>query len=61
MTVTDLPASLISMLPSQYYTNAAIFSLEQPRFIETMWFCAVRSSEHHVGAFHDWVTQRLAD
>ena len=61
MTATDLAANLISTLPGQYYTDPAIFSLEQTRVFETVWFCAVRSSEHHIGAFHDWVTQRLAD
>jgi len=45
MTTTDLPASLISTLPGQYYTDPAIFALEQSRLFESMWFCAVRSSD----------------
>src|SRR3712207_7064022 len=45
MTTTDLPASLISTLPGQYYTDPAIFALEQSRVFETMWFCAVRSAD----------------
>ena len=45
MTTTDLPASLISTLPGQYYTDPAIFALEQSRLFENMWFCAVRSSD----------------
>src|SRR3954453_2574690 len=45
MTTTDLPASLISTLAGQYYTDPAIFSLEQSRVFENMWFCAVRSSD----------------
>src|SRR3712207_2065259 len=45
MTTTDLPASLISTLPGQYYTDPAIFALEQTRVFETMWFCAVRSAD----------------
>jgi Rieske 2Fe-2S family protein len=45
MTTTDLPASLISTLPGHYYTDPAVFSLEQTRIFETMWFCAVRSAD----------------
>ena len=45
MTTTDLPASLISTLPGQYYTDPAIFALEQSHVFEDMWFCAVRSSD----------------
>jgi phenylpropionate dioxygenase-like ring-hydroxylating dioxygenase large terminal subunit len=61
MTATDLPPSLNPTLPGQYYTDPAIFALEQTRVFEEMWSCVVRSSEHHIGALHDWVTQRLAD
>ncbi len=61
MTATDLPANRISPLPGQYYTDPAIFPLGRTRVFETAWFCAVRSSEHHIGAFHEWLTQRLAD
>src|SRR3954471_15088754 len=45
MTTTEQPASLISTLPGQYYTDPAIFSLEQSHVFEDMWFCAVRSSD----------------
>ena len=45
MTTTDLPASLISTLPGQYYTDPAIFALEQSKIFENMWFGAVRSSD----------------
>src|SRR3712207_7119292 len=45
MTTTDLPASLISTLPGHYYTDPAVFALEQSRVFETMWFCAVRSAD----------------
>jgi Rieske 2Fe-2S family protein len=45
MTATDLPASLISTLPGHYYTDPAVFALEQSRVFETMWFCAVRSAD----------------
>ena len=45
MTATDLPASLISTLPGEYYTDPAIFAAEQAAIFEAMWFCAVRSSE----------------
>ena len=61
MTATDLPSNLISTLPVQYYTDPAVFPLEQTRVFETVWFRAVRSSERHIGAFHDGVTQRLVD
>ncbi|HEX3782825.1 MAG TPA: aromatic ring-hydroxylating dioxygenase subunit alpha [Pseudonocardiaceae bacterium] len=45
MTATDLPASLISTLPGEYYTDPAIFAAEQAAIFESMWCCAVRSSE----------------
>jgi Rieske 2Fe-2S family protein len=45
VTATSLPASLIPTLPGHYYTDPAVFSLEQSRIFETMWFCAVRSSD----------------
>ena len=45
MTTTDLPASLISTLPGHYYTDPAIFGLEQSQVFENMWFGAVRSSD----------------
>jgi hypothetical protein len=61
MTATDLPANLVSTLPGQYYTDPAIFWLEQTRVLESVRFRPVRSSERQIGDFHDWVTQRLAD
>ncbi|SDT46262.1 aromatic ring-hydroxylating oxygenase subunit alpha [Actinoplanes derwentensis] len=42
---TSLPASLIPTLPGHYYTDPAVFALEQSRIFENMWFCAVRASE----------------
>src|SRR5919112_1877209 len=45
MTTTEQPASLISTLPGQYYTDPAIFALEQSHVFEDMWFCAVRSGD----------------
>ena len=44
-TATKLPPSLISTLPGPYYTDAQIFEQEQEKVFESMWFCAVRSSE----------------
>ena len=43
MTTVGLPQSLISTLPGRYYTDPAIFALEQERIFEGMWFCAVRA------------------
>ena len=45
MTTTDLPASLIPTLAGHYYTDPAIFALEQSSIFEKMWFCAVRSAD----------------
>ncbi len=45
VTATSLPPSLISTLAGSYYTDPAIFSLEQSRVFESMWFCAVRSGD----------------
>ncbi|MGY1782950.1 aromatic ring-hydroxylating oxygenase subunit alpha [Geodermatophilus sp. SYSU D01036] len=45
MTTTDRPASLIPTLPGHYYTDPAVFALEQSRVFEDMWFGAVRSSD----------------
>jgi Rieske 2Fe-2S family protein len=42
---TGLPASLIPTLGGHYYTDPAVFTLEQDRIFEAMWFCAVRSSD----------------
>ena len=43
MTTVNLPDSLISTLGGNFYTDPAIFALEQPRIFESMWFCAVRA------------------
>ena len=40
-----LPESLISTLAGHYYTHPEVFSLEQEKIFETMWFCVVRSSD----------------
>ncbi|MDQ1717611.1 MAG: glycine betaine catabolism [Pseudonocardiales bacterium] len=45
MSTTSLPESLISTLPGIYYTDEAIFALEQERIFEQLWFCAARSSD----------------
>ncbi|RZQ63608.1 aromatic ring-hydroxylating oxygenase subunit alpha [Amycolatopsis suaedae] len=45
MTTTDLPPSLLSTLPGEYYVSPEIFTREQERVFETMWFCAVRSAD----------------
>src|SRR5690242_4638322 len=45
MTMMDLPPSLISTLPGEYYTDPEVFAREQEHVFETMWFCVVRASE----------------
>jgi len=40
-----LPDSLIATLPGHYYTDDAVFALEQEKVFETMWFCAVRAAD----------------
>ena len=45
MTATDLPASLIPTLAGQYYTDPAVFALEQSRIFEQTWACVVRSAD----------------
>ena len=45
MTATDLPPSLLATLPGTYYTDPAIFALEQSKIFEADWFCAVRSAD----------------
>ncbi|MCW2638349.1 MAG: putative ring hydroxylating dioxygenase subunit [Dactylosporangium sp.] len=45
MTAISLPSSLIPTLPGHYYTDPAVFGLEQSRIFENMWFCAVRTSD----------------
>jgi Rieske 2Fe-2S family protein len=45
VSTTSLPESLISTLPGIYYTDEAIFALEQERIFEQLWFCAARSSD----------------
>ncbi|MGP4017612.1 aromatic ring-hydroxylating oxygenase subunit alpha [Saccharopolyspora sp. 5N708] len=52
MTATGLPQSLLATLAGQYYTDPAIFSLEQSRIFESTWFCAVRCDDlRSPGAF----------
>src|SRR4051812_41371319 len=43
--MTSPPASLLATLPGTFYADAAIFALEQERIFESLWFCAVRSSD----------------
>ena len=45
MSTSTLPESLISTLPGTYYTDENIFSLEQQRIFEQMWFCVARAGE----------------
>jgi glycine betaine catabolism A len=45
MTATDLPTSLIPTLAGQYYTDPAVFALEQSRIFEQTWACVVRSAD----------------
>ncbi|WP_240777012.1 aromatic ring-hydroxylating oxygenase subunit alpha [Nonomuraea basaltis] len=42
---TATTSSVIPTLPGRYYTDPEIFALEQKNIFETMWFCAVRSSD----------------
>ena len=41
----DLPASLIPTLGGRYYCDPAVFGVEQSTIFESMWVCAVRSSD----------------
>ncbi|MCU1679574.1 MAG: rieske 2Fe-2S family protein [Amycolatopsis sp.] len=45
MTATDLPPSLMATLPGHFYTDPAIFALEQSQIFEAGWFCAVRAAD----------------
>jgi glycine betaine catabolism A len=45
VTTTQLPESLISTLPGHFYTDSDIFTLEQEKLFERMWFCAVRAAD----------------
>ncbi|MFI1337454.1 aromatic ring-hydroxylating dioxygenase subunit alpha [Streptomyces sp. NPDC020845] len=45
MTMMDLPPSLISTLPGEYYTDPGLFASEQERVFEAMWFCVARAAE----------------
>ncbi len=42
--VTSTP-SLVSTLGGAWYTDPALFTLEQERIFERMWFCAVRTGD----------------
>ncbi|MCJ0895345.1 aromatic ring-hydroxylating dioxygenase subunit alpha [Rhodococcus sp. ARC_M5] len=44
-TPLPLPESLISTLPGRYYTDPAIFELEQEKIFEELWICAVRAAD----------------
>ncbi|GGK45199.1 (2Fe-2S) ferredoxin [Planomonospora parontospora subsp. parontospora] len=41
----SLPPSLIATLPGSFYSDDAVFALEQERIFESMWFCAVRAAD----------------
>jgi Rieske 2Fe-2S family protein len=45
MTSISLPPSLLATLPGRYYTDPAIFALEQSGIFEATWFAAARSSD----------------
>ncbi|KOX13317.1 2Fe-2S ferredoxin [Nocardiopsis sp. NRRL B-16309] len=40
-----LPESLIPTLPGHSYTDPGVFSREQDRIFERMWFCSVRAAD----------------
>ncbi|WP_306209903.1 aromatic ring-hydroxylating oxygenase subunit alpha [Actinoplanes sp. RD1] len=40
-----MTASLHPTLPGHYYTDPALFAVEQARIFEAMWFCAIRGSD----------------
>ena len=42
---SQLPSSLRATLPGRYYTDADIFAQEQESIFESMWCCAIRSSD----------------
>jgi len=56
MTSVSLPPSLLATLPGRYYTDPAIFAMEQSRIFESMWFAAVRSSDLAEGGRFQTVT-----
>jgi glycine betaine catabolism A len=45
VTALGLPDSLISTLPGPSYVDETIFTLEQEKIFERMWFCAVRAAD----------------
>jgi Rieske 2Fe-2S family protein len=45
VTATQLPTSLIATLAGNYYTDPAVFAVEQERIFEASWFCAVRAAD----------------
>ncbi|CAL9383835.1 aromatic ring-hydroxylating oxygenase subunit alpha [Streptomyces sp. enrichment culture] len=52
MTTTPITPSLIATLPGRYYTDPDVFRQEQEHVFESLWFCAVRSSDlDRPGAF----------
>ncbi|WP_305783186.1 aromatic ring-hydroxylating oxygenase subunit alpha [Symbioplanes lichenis] len=40
-----MSASLHPTLPGRFYTDPALFAVEQERIFEAMWFCAIRGSD----------------
>jgi Rieske 2Fe-2S family protein len=52
VTSLHLPESLIATLPGNFYTDETVFSLEQAKIFESMWFCVVRADDlDTAGAF----------
>ena len=45
MTAIERPQALLATLGGEYYTSDAIFTAEQDKIFENMWFCAARSGE----------------
>ena len=42
---TTLPPSLLRTLPGHYYTDTAIFEIEQAKIFESTWFCVARADD----------------
>jgi phenylpropionate dioxygenase-like ring-hydroxylating dioxygenase large terminal subunit len=45
MTATEEPSTLLATLGGQYYSSDSLFAAEQNEILETMWFCAARSTD----------------
>jgi Rieske 2Fe-2S family protein len=54
---TTLPPSLLATLRGHYYTDPAIFAVEQDARYRP--HGVLVPSEHHIAAFHEWLTTKL--